>query len=202
MTDDPTSLRTEDREALPTLDLAQIELLLGIPHEEDTVFTDYLNHIANDGLKPYKTIIQYSETEGGKPGESLYTHVLDGIFVLDQIRRLVMLDECEARVLFTAFTIHDINKVGSEKANYLKLTSRERVADEITQLKLDCFFPGFDAYLDDIISLMQRHSGHTWVGVQAYDLRYATRFKLDRERLDQLVFLMRAADGDRSVTYP
>ena len=42
---------------------------------------------------------------GGKAGESLYIHVLNGIGILEQLREVLGLDERETRVLFTAYTL-------------------------------------------------------------------------------------------------
>ncbi len=178
----------------PTFDLHQIELLLGIPDDEDAVFSDYLTHVANAGLLPYKQIIHYSESAGGKAGESLFMHVLTGIFVLEQLRRLLHLSDEETRTLFTAFTLHDINKVGEhQQIPYIKLATRDHVIDEMTKLKLDCFFPGYDTYLEDILVLMQHHPAHQWTGIEAFDLRRRPAYQLG-DRLASLELLMKAAD--------
>lgn len=173
--------------------LRHIQLLLGIPADEDALFASYVDNVANEGLLPCKAIIHYSETNGGKAGESLYNHILNGVFVLEQLRRLLQLADEEARVLFVAFTLHDINKMVEEQAKYKQLATRANVVAKMVELKLDCFFPGYDTYLDDIISLMKQHSGHQWEGMEVLDLRRS--YRLGADRLKQLVFLMRAADG-------
>lgn len=191
MVDEP-AVTEEDSD----FDLHQIELLLGIPAQADLVFAEYLEHVANDGLRPYKNRIHYSETNGGKAGESLYTHVLNGIFVLEQMRRLLQLTDVETRVLFTAFTVHDINKVVDATRRYQQLATPDYIVPEIARLKLDQFFPDYAAYLNDIIALMQRHSAHAWVGIDAaLDKRQAAKLQLGDERVRQLVSLMRAADN-------
>lgn len=173
--------------------LRHIQLLLGIPADEDALFASYVDNVANEGLLPCKAIIHYSETNGGKAGESLYNHILNGVFVLEQLRRLLQLADEEARVLFVAFTLHDINKMVEEQAKYKQLATRANVVAKMVELKLDCFFPGYDTYLDDIISLMKQHSGHQWEGMEVLDLRRS--YRLGADQLKQLVFLMRAADG-------
>ena len=90
----------------PRLDDNQIALLLG-KRKKAPIFNDYIEHIANGSLQAYKAILQH----GGKHGESLYTHVLNGILVLETLRQPLQLNDIEARVLYTAFTVHDINKV-------------------------------------------------------------------------------------------
>lgn len=174
----------------PPLDLQRLNFLLGIPEAKNAVFHDYVLHIANDGLLLYKTIIQY----GKKAGEPLYNHVLNGIFVLEQLRSLLDLTDVETRVLFTAFTIHDINKVINERLAYERLATPKYVIPEITRLKLDLFFPGYDDYLEDILMLMKHHSGHQFTGIDFADLRKAPRYRLDIERLKQLELLMKATD--------
>ncbi len=179
-------------EALSDEQLREIQLLLCIPTNEDAIIARYVENVADDGLLPYKATIHYSETAGGKAGESLYSHVLNGIFVLDELRRLLHLADDETKVLFTAFTIHDINKMVEGKAKYKQLATRETVSAKIVETKLDCFFPGYDAYLDDIIELMKEHPAHLTESMNRLDLRHVYQLG---DRLKQLVFLMRAADG-------
>lgn len=182
----------EEHEQLSPEQLRELQLLLGISDDEDAILGSYIEHVADDGLVPCKATIHYSETGGGKAGESLYSHILNGIFVLDELRRLLGLSDSETRVLFTAFTIHDINKMVNDKAKYKQLATRENVVAKIIELQLDHFFPGYDAYLDDILSLMKQHSAHQWEGMEMLDLRRSYRLG---DKLKQLVFLMRAADG-------
>jgi CRISPR-associated protein Csc3 len=181
----------EDEQLSPE-QLRDIQLLLGIPPDEDALIARYIEYVTDDGLLPYKATIHYSESAGGKAGESLYSHILNGIFVLDDLRRLLKLPDDATQVLLTAFTIHDINKMVEEKAKYKQIATRENVVAKIVELKLDCFFPGYDAYLDDIIEIMKQHSGHLTESFGTLDLRRS--YKLGA-RLKQLVFLMRAADG-------
>lgn len=179
-------------EQLSPEQLRDIQLLLGIPTDEDAVIANYIEYVANDGLLPYKATIHYSESAGGKAGESLYSHILNGIFVLDALRRLLKLTDIETQVLFTAFTIHDINKMVDVKAKYKQIATQETVSAKIVELKLDCFFPGYDAYLGDIIELMKEHPAHLSESLGMLDLRRSYQLG---SRLKQLVFLMRAADG-------
>jgi CRISPR-associated protein Csc3 len=181
-----------ENEELSPEQLREIRLLLGIPADEDAIFARYIDFVADDGLLPYKATIHFSKTDDGKAGEPLYNHILNGIFVLEQLRRLLVLSDEETQVLFTAFTIHDINKMVEEQGKYKQIATREQVIGKIVETKLDCFFPGYDAYLDDILSLMKRHSAHQWEGMEALDLRRSYRLG---DRLKLLVFLMRAADG-------
>ncbi len=192
MTDEMVDELSELASSISEEQLRHLELLLGIPDDQDELFVNYLENVANDGLLPYKAIIHYSETAGGKAGESLYSHILNGIFVLENLRRVLMLPDHEARVLFTAFTLHDINKMVEGKAKYKQIAIAENVIAKIVDLKLDCFFPGYDIYLNDIIEIMKQHSAHLFESVDSLDLH--NTYQLG-ERLKQIVFLIRAADG-------
>ena len=132
---------------MAAIDLQRIALLIG--KEEPSVLKDYLDQVANQALLPYKAIFQY----GGKKGESLYTHAVNGIFVLETLRSLLCLKDDEVRVLFTAFTVHDINKALARRESFGQLATAENVGGEIRRLGLGGFFPDWQDYLADITSL-------------------------------------------------
>ncbi|HPU78302.1 MAG TPA: hypothetical protein PKY84_08400, partial [Thermosynergistes sp.] len=113
------------------MDLQHISLLIG--KEEPSIFKDYLDHVANKGpVAQYKAIFQF----GAKHGESLYTHVITGIFLLETLRPLLSLSDEEVRVLYTAFTIHDINKTLNSKEPFNLLATKENITAEIRRLEL------------------------------------------------------------------
>jgi CRISPR-associated protein Csc3 len=165
-------------------------LALVIGKREPSVFRDYVEQVANTGLLPYKAIIQY----GKKSGESLYAHILNGIFVLEQLRTPLEIGDLETRVLFTAFTIHDLNKAREEHGSFGKLAVRENVVEEIRRLGLDSFFPEFDAYLADIESLVRGHSAHMHHGGERLIVKRDDAYGLGLNRVNQLLHLVRAAD--------
>ena len=174
---------------MSNLDLQHIALLIG--KEEPSVFKDYLEHVANRGLAPYKAILQW----GAKGGESLYTHVLNGVFVLETLRQPLGLSDTDARVLYTAFTIHDINKVpGHAEVSFSKIATSENLAAEAKKLGLSSFFPDWKEYLEDITSLVRGHSGHHHSGGERWIAKRAPTYGLGLERVNALVHLMRAAD--------
>lgn len=170
------------------LDLQRIAFLIG--REEPSVFKEYLDHVANQVLTPYKMYFQY----GGKRGESLYTHVVGGIFLLETLRPVLGLSDEETRVLFTAFTVHDINKVLDSQASFSQIATEENVAREIERLGLGSFFPEWQEYLTDITSLVRGHSGHHHAGGERWVVRRAGDYRLGLERVNALLHLMRAAD--------
>lgn len=169
-------------------DPRHLALLIG--KDESSVLKDYVEIVANEGLLPYKSVIQY----GKKAGESLYTHVLNGIFVLEQLRPALGIGDLEARVLFTAFTIHDLNKTMDDRRSYGKLAVGENIAAEIERLRLDRFFPAYEDYLEDIVTLIRAHSAHHHHDgaslVRSYD-----PYGLGRDRVEALKHLIRAADA-------
>jgi CRISPR-associated protein Csc3 len=173
---------------LTTLDLQHIALLIG--KKEKSVFGDYLDHVAHQGLMPYKAILQW----GGKGGESLYTHVLNGIFVLETLRQPLGLSDAEAHLLYTAFTVHDINKALDSQEAFGRLATRENISAEIERLGLPAFFPDWQTYLEDITSLIRGHSGHHHSGGERWIVKRAPVYGLSLERVNALLHLMRAAD--------
>ena len=169
-------------------DLQHIALLIG--KEEPSILKDYLEQVANRGLMTYKGIYQW----GAKRGESLYTHILNGIFVLDTLRNVLGLSDTETRVLYTAYTIHDLNKVRGDDPSFGRLARRENIADEIRRLGLDAFFPGWEAFLEDILSLVRGHSGHFHHGGERWIAKRDPVYGLGLDRVNALLHLMRAAD--------
>jgi CRISPR-associated protein Csc3 len=174
---------------LEALDLQHITFLIG--KKEPSILKDYLDQVAHRGLTSYKAILQW----GGKGGESLYTHVLNGIFVLETLRDPLGLSDTEARVLYTAFTVHDINKVpGYTKAAFGKVATRENLVAEIERLGLPAFFADWQDYIHDIESLIRGHSGHHHSGGERWIAKRDTAYSLGLERVNALLHLMRAAD--------
>ena len=170
------------------LDLQRIAFLIG--KDEPSLLKDYQDHVANCGLMPYKAILQY----GKKKGESLYIHVLSGVFVLETLREALGLSDVEARVLYTAFTIHDINKALNRAGAFGKLATRKNVAAEVERLELSAFFSDWGTYLEDITSLVRGHSGHHHSGGERWIVKREEIYGLGLERVNALLHLMRAAD--------
>ncbi|HDQ72316.1 MAG TPA: type I-D CRISPR-associated protein Cas10d/Csc3 [Chloroflexi bacterium] len=170
------------------LDLQHIALLIG--KQEPSVFKAYLDQVAHRGLTCYKAILQW----GSKGGESLYTHVLNGIFVLETLRQLLGLSDTEARVLYTAVTVHDINKVPGQQGAFGKLATCENLAAEIERLGMQDFIPDWREYLEDVTSLVRGHSGHHHSGGERWNAKRESVYGLGLERVNALLHLVRAAD--------
>lgn len=185
MTVEQSALERDALELLSLLDEA-------VGRDEAGVLVEYLEHVANARLIELKRddFLQH----GKKGGQSLYSHILDGIFVLEQLRTPLRLSELEARVLFTAYTIHDINKLLPESAGLSRDATPEQIAAEISHYGLDVFFPQASAYLWDITTLVRGHPGHTAVSGEALNRRNAARYGLGLDRVLELRELVRALD--------
>ena len=149
-----------------------------------------MDKVGNQSLLAYRAYLQW----GGKEGESLYTHVLNGIQVLETLREHLTLADDEARVLFTAFTVHDLNKVLDQQAAFGKLATHENIAAEITRLGLDEFFPDWRNFREDIRSLIRGHSGSYHSGGERLIARRDPEYRLGLDRVNALLSLIRAAD--------
>lgn len=171
------------------VDPRHLSLLIG--KDEPSVFKDYVDYVVNDGLVPYKKIAQW----GKKRGESLYTHVINGIFVLEQLRSALDISDREARVLFTAFTIHDLNKAMEDDRGFGELAVGENIAEEVERLELDRFFPEYEDYLSDVESLVRGHSGHHHHGGERFIVKRESEYALGLQRVNELLDLIRAADA-------
>lgn len=157
----------------------------------DSLIGSYITHVANGGLAAYKTIFQW----GKKAGEPVYVHFLNGVFTAERLRPLLGLSDTEARVLYSAYSIHDINKlVESTRKSFNSLAVKEAVQSELERIGVPAFFPAYQDYLEDITWLVRYHSGHYSTAAEglipALDL-----YCLDRERIQHVLGpLMRALD--------
>lgn len=156
--------------------------------QQPDVFSDYLAQVANGpGLTQYKAISQY----GGKRGESLYTHVLNGVMLLEALRQPLTLSDLETRLLLTVFTIHDINKDPDfDGASYAKIAVPANFAQLVQKLGLDSFFPQYERYLKDITRIASQHGGHSG----GLSLTAVPHSDIPSDRLEQLLSLVRAVD--------
>ncbi len=174
----------------------EIEDLLftfGIDSETDNLFQNYMDKIANQKLRAYQEIIQY----GAKAGQSLYLHVLNGICVLERLRPILDLNDLEAQVLFSAFSVHDLNKLDefqNEKRSFNYLANAKNISTALTNLEIEQFFPEWQDYLKDIEVLVRAHSRfHNTYG-ETLDQNYDP-YSLDKGRLlNYLVPIIRAID--------
>ncbi len=179
-----------------TPDANTIELLLSPTDQDGTVFQEYVEDVANQGLQQFQTIFQW----GNKRGESLYTHVMNGVCILESLQPIIKLAENEQRLMFTAYTLHDINKfIRDERLknrSFNDIATTETLADVIKTYELGLldFFPDWEDYLHDITYLVRSHSGHYEVAGEGMIPKLHNRYALDFDRLQALGQLMTAVD--------
>ena len=166
---------------------------LGIGSDVDDIFGTYVAEVANGRLRDYQKIIQW----GAKAGQSLYLHVLNGICVLERLRPMLNLDDIEVQVLFSAFSVHDLNKLEEfqdEKRSFNYLANAKNIGSVLTSLEMERFFPEWRDYLKDIEVLVRAHSRHYHTYDETLDLNYDP-YSLQRNRLlKYLVPIIRAMD--------
>ena len=166
---------------------------LGIDSDADDLFRAYVEEIANGKLQKYQEIIQY----GAKAGQSLYLHILNGIFILQRLRPILNLDDIEVQVLFSAFSVHDLNKLDqfqNEKRSFNYLANTNNVGEVLMDLEMEPFFPEWHDYIKDIELLVRAHSRYNNTYDETLDLNYDP-YRLEKNRLlKYLVPAIRAMD--------
>lgn len=158
----------------------------------------YEKVISNPKFERYKKIIQF----GAKNGQSLAMHVENMIGVMDSIKNIFHLSTIEQKVLMTAITIHDINKVPdyNDRKSYLDIISEKDKEGNYINLITECeligindFFPEYRDYLNDIREIIGRHSG--FLNSFGDNLINKNNGKLERDSIEKLVLFIRAVDG-------
>ena len=166
---------------------------LGFGSDTDDFFRSYVEEIVNGKLREYQEIIQW----GAKAGQSLYLHILNGICVLERLRPILDLTDLEVQVLFSAFSVHDLNKLEEfqeTRRSFNYLANDENVSAVLTDIEMERFFPEWQDYLKDIVVLVRAHSRfHNTYG-ETLDQNYDP-YSLDKDRLlNYLVPIIRAMD--------
>ena len=174
-------------------EIEELLFSLGIESDADNLLRTYVEEIANKKLREYQEIIQY----GAKAGESLYLHVINGIFVLERLRPILHLEDIEVQLLFSAFSVHDLNKLQefqNEKRSFNYLANAKNISAELANLEMERFFPEWQDYLKDIEVLVRAHSGYHNTYDETLDLNYDP-YSHDKTRIMEcLVPIIRAMD--------
>lgn len=161
--------------------------------DTDDLFRTYVEEIVNGKLSEFQEIIQW----GAKEGQSLYLHILNGICVLERLRPILDIEDIEVQVLFSAFSVHDLNKLNqfqNEKRSFNDLANDENVSTALTDLEMKRFFPEWQDYLKDIGVLVRAHSRYHNTYDETLDLNYDP-YSLEKDRLlKYLVPIIRAMD--------
>lgn len=165
--------------------------------DSSEVLPEYIEYIANKRLRHYKHIIQY----GGKEGESVWTHIMNLITMVEKLCPLFHLSAYEMRCLLLALTVHDLNKIdeygkaaNGRNASYANAASKVHIEQELKQLEVATFFPQWQDYLFDIVYLAHAHQEGSTVET-VFNEREMEQCRLDRDRLEGVLkYLMKAAD--------
>ena len=164
--------------------------------DSSEVLADYIEYIANKRLRHYKDIVQY----GSKEGESVWTHIMNLVTMIEKLRPLFQLHADEMCCLLLALTVHDLNKIDAYgKANgrsvsYANAASKTHIEKELKGLEAENFFRNWSDYLFDIVYLAHAHQEGSTVET-VFNEREMGQCRLDRDRLEgALKFLMKAAD--------
>lgn len=165
--------------------------------DASSVLEEYIKSIANKKLLRYKHMIH----TGGKAGESLWSHIMNLVTIIEKLRPTFNLDAAEMKCLFLALTIHDLNKVAryqelpnGKKANYANAASKENIFQELKELDASNFFDEWEQYQFDIVYLAHAHQEGAFVAT------ILNQWEIDQCRLDMgrlegpLKFLMKVAD--------
>lgn len=162
---------------------------------EDRLAT-YYKSVASGPMKDYRRIIQ----GGNKQGQNYYVHVLDGIAILHKLRiaQVIEIDDLEEDLFFTAYTIHDMNKIppygGRDvMSSYVNIATPANIEAELTRIDIARFFPDWNEYIEEIRLLMLLHQHDA---APLADLNLSThRYALPYERLLELGKVMYAIDN-------
>ncbi|MBW9152360.1 type I-D CRISPR-associated protein Cas10d/Csc3 [Clostridium estertheticum] len=136
-----------------------------------------------------------------KKNQTLYSHVLDMIGVLDGVKNILLLNELELKVLMVAITIHDLNKLEehSEKS-YSRIISEQNSKGEYANILKECqefniqdFLPEYKEYIEDIRAIIGQHSAHTSYFAENL-ICSPERYKLGDEKIEILISIIRALD--------
>lgn len=171
--------------------------------KNDGVFKLFIEEVAEKGLLRYEDIIQYGQDndEYSKAGETLYTHKLKLVLLLESLQSILKLksepNNEEKRVIFTSIIFHDINKLTeyqeiNKKFGYKAVVEKLNEQIEIFNLK-EKFFPNIDEYYNDIKFMMLGHSEHNGIIGSLIDLS-VNNTKIPKDRLSELLLLLRAVD--------
>jgi len=157
----------------------------------NTIIDNYQEHVVKDGL----VSLQEHKGYGIREGTTLAEHFANGAFTIHTLKNAVGLCDTETRLLMTAFSIHDLNKLSENpKASLGKLADDEEfVKENIFKLGIDKFFKEWEEFYNDIISLIRAHSGHFHIsGDQLIPAKDKT--KLGYDRIKELSHIMKAVD--------
>ncbi len=124
------------------------EILLIFSHKQKPIVDAYLETVASGGLHKYRSVSQY----GIREGQDLYSHLAYGGMRLHTLSSLFDFSESETRLLMSAFSIHDLNKLYEPGGKGLRQLADDRAFLEqmIHEMGVSRFFPAWENYVVDL----------------------------------------------------
>ncbi len=167
------------------------EILLILKNEQKPLVDRYLETVARGELHKHRAATQ----TGIREGQDLYSHLIRGGLLLYSLGSVLGLEEQEIRLLMSAFSIHDLNKLYEPGGKSLRKLADDQAFFEqvINDSGVADFFPGWREALADLKQLVLGHGGHTTVAGERLLARIEGS-RLTKERLEELTHLMRAVD--------
>ncbi|MCL6560560.1 MAG: SurA N-terminal domain-containing protein [Firmicutes bacterium] len=162
-----------------------------------SVLDDYFNFVA-ERISPWENIVM----RGIRSGRTLKEHVFSGVFCIYGIKDLLGLGEEHVRLLMSAFTIHDLNKLAQDGISLGRLTDDHKWMKKlISQVGIDRFFIRWEEFYFDLLTLIRFHSGHyNLLGHDFFAVKKKTL--LEPGELEKLAHIMKMVDVlDLSVDF-
>ena len=167
------------------------ELLLILNNQQKPLVDQYLETVARGGLRKYRTTRQ----TGIRQGHDLYSHLVRGGLLAYSLGTLFEFPDEEIRLLMSAFSIHDLNKLYEPGGKSLRKLADDRAFFEqvIHDSGVADFLSDWRENFTDLKQLVLGHGGHTTVAGERL-LAHVEGSRLSKDRLDELTHLMRAVD--------
>ena len=160
--------------------------------EQSDVYGQWLDLVANKGIKRrYYNVVQ----RGGKAGVRYAMHAVDVVSLAAALCELVSLTDLEQRILFSALSIHDINKVPGQddKKRFGALATQKNVTKELELIGFDTFFPEWRENIVAITRIVAAHADKFHAGF-ASGIPAAQQPEISSERLKLLENITKGVD--------
>src|SRR3989441_3205561 len=167
------------------------EILLILNNKQKPLVDRYLETVAQGELRKHRTATQ----TGIREGHDLYSHLIRGGLLSYSLGTLLGFSGAEIRLLMSAFSIHDLNKLYEPGGKSLRKLADDRAFFEqaIHDSGVAAFLPELREVFNDLKQLILGHGGHTTVAGERLLARIEGS-RLSKERLEALTHLMRAVD--------
>lgn len=171
-----------------------ISLHLGQAQSPD-VYEQWLDTVANKGIKRlYYNVVQ----TGSKEGTRYATHAIDVVSLAASLRPIFEMSELEQRILFTALSVHDINKSpthAGKMQSFGKLATEDNIRQELEAVGFDEFFPEWQDNLVAVKYIVAGHGGKFHAGLSRVIPKAKQAENIPRERLEALVTITKGVDA-------